>query len=107
MIGYQEAFATQILKARNDSKLTREQLANALELSREEIKDYELGLKSPTIEFLYKISKILNKDMNDFLEKSLDSSLEMDTRNNGRIGDNWSEEDKEEFRNMVRASLGY
>ncbi len=107
MIGYQEAFAKQISNARNDSKLTHEQLANALKLSSREIKDYELGLKSPTIEFIYKISKVLNKDMNYFLEKSFDSLLEMDTRNDGRIGDSWSEEDKEEFRNMVRASLYY
>ena len=61
-----ESFGKRIQLTREKADITREQLAHAIGLSKENLRRIECGQQSTTIETLYKISCILNVSV-DFL----------------------------------------
>ncbi len=56
-------FGEKLKKARKQQKLSQQELANLLEVSRVAITNYELGRNNPSFENISKLSKILKTDL--------------------------------------------
>lgn len=62
-----ESFGKRIQLAREKADITREQLAHAIGLSKENLRRIECGQQSTTLETLYKISCVLNISIDSLL----------------------------------------
>ncbi len=76
-MGINEAFGVTIRKLRIKQGLTQEQLGFEADLRRTFISSLELGQKQPSIQTIYKLSKVFDLTMSKLLglvEKELNSS---------------------------------
>ena len=61
-----ETYGSKIKNFRNRAGMTAEQLADALQISKSSIRNWECGLTRPDPEFLYRMFTILNVEPNEF-----------------------------------------
>ena len=61
-----ETYGTRIKTFRTRAKMTAEQLADALQISKSSVRNWECGLTRPDPEFLYRMFTILNVEPNEF-----------------------------------------
>ena len=96
-----ETYGSKIKTFRNRAGLTAEQLADALQISKSSIRNWECGLTRPDPEFLYRMFSILNVEPNEFFGFSgigtLLTTSERDLVDNYRTLDDAGKEDVETF----------
>ena len=61
-----ETYGSKIKNFRNRAGMTAEQLADALQISKSSVRNWECGLTRPDPEFLYRMFTILNVEPNEF-----------------------------------------
>ena len=61
-----ETYGTRIKNFRIRAKMTAEELADALQISKSSVRNWECGLTRPDPEFLYRMFTILNVEPNEF-----------------------------------------
>jgi len=75
-----------VLVLRKKRQMTRDQLAEKINISRQQLFKYEMGLNKITVERLVAISSVLNFDINNFLpeaRKNQELSLIIDNESSG------------------------
>ncbi|WP_137597303.1 helix-turn-helix domain-containing protein [Paucilactobacillus kaifaensis] len=66
------ALALKIAELRNNRNLTQKALAEALDFSKQEISNWETGLKTPRIAALSKIAEYFDVTLSELLDERLD-----------------------------------
>ncbi len=72
-------FSEKLKKLRNDKKMTQNELADAIYVSRSMIAKYESGLISPTKEIAEKLAAYFNVELLDLLESDESTQASLDT----------------------------
>lgn len=62
-----------IAALRNERNLTQKELAEALNFSKQEISNWETGLKKPRISAMYQLTEYFNVTISELLDEHLDS----------------------------------
>ena len=102
-----ETYGTRIKTFRTRAKMTAEQLADALQISKSSVRNWECGLTRPDPEFLYRMFTILNVEPNEFFGFSgigtLLTTQERTLIDNYRMLDAAGKEDVETFAEAMSA----
>ena len=86
-------FGNKLVKLRKEHKLSQEDLAYKLEVSRQTISNWELNVTKPDIEYIKKISKvfcisideILENDVRNIIEKKISNTEKLTNKNTKNI----------------------
>jgi len=86
-------FGNKLVKLRKENKLSQEDLANKLDVSRQTISNWELNVTKPDIEYIKKISKVfcvsidefLDNDVRNIMEKKISNTEKLTTKNTRSI----------------------
>ena len=84
---------TKIIKLRKQEKMTQEQFAEIIGVTRQTISNWELNITKPDIDYIKKISKlfcisideILNNDVRNILEEKISNTERLTSRNTKNI----------------------
>lgn len=86
-------FGNKLVKLRKENKLSQEELADKLGVSRQTISNWELGVTKPDIDYMKRISKIfcisideiLDNDVRNILEKKISNTEKLTNKNTKNI----------------------
>lgn len=86
-------FGNKLVKFRKENKLSQEDLADKLGVSRQTISNWELNVTKPDIEYIKKISKvfcisideILDNDVRNIMEKKISNTEKLTNKNTKNI----------------------
>ena len=86
-------FGNKLVKLRKENKLSQEDLADKLGVSRQTISNWELNVTKPDIEYIKKISKvfcisideILDNDVRNIMEKKISNTEKLTNKNTKNI----------------------
>lgn len=86
-------FGNKLVKFRKENKLSQEELADKLGVSRQTISNWELNVTKPDVDYIKKISKIfcvsidemLNNDVRDIMEEKISNTERLTNKNTKNI----------------------